>query len=186
MRYLFSILLFTFFAGVSFAQDSLSIEEMLKMKYGEDYKQKWNSEEAKCWHDAEKIVYSCTDYILNTPDDYKNNKRNKMLQFVFLWVKKGEYDLPYNDEFAQKIREINQMLWVHYLVCLSNVYLEDTTRNNEEIKINASRRLLIYIDNKSNISDNSSLTSQKIWHSVELQELRNAHSERKIRRVVCR
>lgn len=168
------------------AQDTMSVEDLLKTKYGEDYRKNWNSEEKSSWHDVEEVVFKCSDYILNTPDDYKNSDRNKMMQFVFLWVKKGEYDLPYNDKFAKEIRDINQMLWAHYLVCLSNAYLTDTSRSADEIKVYATKCLLRFVDNKSNISKNSSLSSNRIIESIKLNELRVARNERKIKRIISR
>lgn len=136
--------------------------------------------------DYETSIYTSSEYVLNTTDDWSNTQRNEHIQNVMEWAKINSNQIPINDSYAKKLMDINQILWMHYVVCMANVYLSNSSLGTETLAVQSTQLLISFLKNENNIGENSLLQSDSIRDNLFLKELFEIKTEKKIARFIAR
>ncbi len=99
----------------------------------------------------ENNVITCANYILNTPNDKKNDKRLVASQFIMKWMT-GTPD--YTFEIGEKELELtkgNEALLMLYLASASKIVIEaKTSLSNDDIYNQAEKLIVDYCEDPKN------------------------------------
>lgn len=135
----------------------LTIFSLSYITYSQDYSNLKDVvlKDKKDYPKVEDKVLECSNYILNTPMDYKNLNRLNSLQFLMRWMD-GTPDFTFNiDETIGRATKSDQLLLGVYLACMTKFVLEnrDKAKDEKDVKYNSIVMLLNYCEVPNNKVD---------------------------------